>query len=110
MKVSDLRKRLRKDRPMTSITLRVPEDVVEELKRIAPLLGFSGYQPLIRAYVGEGLRHDSERLAPRPDVQRLVRNLRRHGVAEEVIRSAVGKSRQEPAPSSPRRRAGAGRR
>jgi hypothetical protein len=28
----------------------MPEDVVEDLKRIAPKLGFSGYQPLIRAY------------------------------------------------------------
>jgi len=36
----------------------MPEDVVKELKRVAPLLGFSGYQPLIRAYIGQGLRKD----------------------------------------------------
>lgn len=56
----DLKKRLRKDRPMTTVSLRMPEDVVEELERIAPRLGFSGYQPLLRAYVGQGLRRDLE--------------------------------------------------
>ena len=55
-------KRLRRDRPMVSITLRMPEDVLEDLKRIAPVLGHSGYQPLIRAYVGRGLRVDLERV------------------------------------------------
>ncbi len=29
-----------------------PKDVIEDLKGIAPQLGFSGYQPLIRAYIG----------------------------------------------------------
>jgi len=43
MKTGELIERLRKDRPMTIISLRMPEDVVEDLKRIAPLLGFSGY-------------------------------------------------------------------
>jgi len=61
MKIETLRKRLDKDRPMTSVTIRMPEDVIEDLKRIAPKLGFSGYQPLIRAYVGQGLREDLER-------------------------------------------------
>jgi hypothetical protein len=57
-----MRERLRKDRPMTAISLRIPEDVVEELKEVAPSLGFSGYQPLIRAYIGQGLRKDQARL------------------------------------------------
>jgi predicted transcriptional regulator len=67
----------------------VPDDVVEELKRIAPLLGVSGYQSLIQAYIGQGLRQDVERLAQRPEIERFIENLRRHGVAEEVIDSAV---------------------
>lgn len=61
MKVDNLKQRLDRNRPMTTITIRIPEDVVEDLKRIAPMLGFSGYQPLIRAYVGQGLRADLER-------------------------------------------------
>ena len=55
-------KRLRKDRQMTTISLGMPEDVIDDLKRVAPALGFSGYQPLIRAYVGQGLRKDLVRL------------------------------------------------
>ena len=39
---------------MTTISIGVPEDVIEDLKKVAPELGFSGYQPLIRAYVGQG--------------------------------------------------------
>jgi hypothetical protein len=50
MKVEALKKRLDRNRPMTTITIRIPEDVIEDLKRVAPLLGFSGYQPLVRAY------------------------------------------------------------
>lgn len=49
MKIDALKKRLDKSRPMTSVTLRMPEDVVDDLKRIVPLLGFSGCQPLVRA-------------------------------------------------------------
>ena len=45
-----LKKRLAKDRPGTSITLRIPVDAVDSLKAIAPLKGFSGYQTLLKAY------------------------------------------------------------
>jgi hypothetical protein len=88
MKMDDLKKRLRKDRPMITVTLRIPEDVVEDMKRIAPLLGFSGYQPLMRAYVGQGLRADLERLDGSP-LARLVEGLKREGVAEETIAKAL---------------------
>jgi hypothetical protein len=66
MKSNDVKKRLRKDCPMTSITLRMPEDVVDDLKRIASRLGFSGYQALMRAYIGQGLRQDLARLDDAP--------------------------------------------
>ena len=73
---------------MTSITLRIPEDVVDDLKRIAPQLGFSGYQPLIRAYVGQGLRQDLARLDASP-LEEFAESLRRHGVEESVITDAL---------------------
>jgi hypothetical protein len=53
-----IKERLTKNRAMTSITLRIPVDVVESMKTIAPRKGFSGYQALLKAYVSEGLRHD----------------------------------------------------
>jgi hypothetical protein len=80
--------RLRKNRPMTVISLRMPDDVVEELKEIAPALGFSGYQPLIRAYVGQGLRKDAARLE-NSQVLLLTESLRKQGVDDKVISAAI---------------------
>lgn len=88
MKIENLKKRLDRDRPMTSVTIRIPEDVVEDLKRIAPILGFSGYQPLIRAYIGQGLRVDIERLENNT-VTALIASLKRRGISENVINEAL---------------------
>lgn len=84
MKMETLKRRLAKDRPMISVTLRMPEDVVEDLKRIAPLKGFSGYQALMRAYVGAGLRDDMENFE-KTDVAKLLDRLRGAGVPEETL-------------------------
>ncbi|MCB0168469.1 MAG: hypothetical protein KDI79_29845 [Anaerolineae bacterium] len=89
MKNSKLRERLKKDRPMTMISLRIPEDVLEDLKLVAPRLGFSGYQPLIRAYIGQGLREDLARLENDTELMQLIESLRKHGVQEEIIASAM---------------------
>lgn len=83
-----IHKRLRPDRPMTTISIRMPEDVIDDLKQVAPTLGFSGYQPLIRAYIGQGLRRDLARL-DNDKVQVLAESLRRHGVDERLIAQAI---------------------
>ncbi|MDR2219404.1 MAG: BrnA antitoxin family protein [Methylobacillus sp.] len=83
-----LKTRLVKDREMTTITLRIPVDVVDSLKAIAPHKGMSGYQALLKAYVSEGLRHD-EALHTFGSAARLVEALRRHGVPDEVIEAAT---------------------
>lgn len=88
MMIEALKQRLDRDRPMTSVTIRMPEDVVEDLKRVAPLLGFSGYQPLIRAYIGQGLRVDLERFESET-VTAFIASLKRRGVSEEVINEAL---------------------
>ena len=79
---------------MTMVSLRIPEDVIEDLKRIAPLLGFSGYQALMKAYVGQGLRADLERLEGDTTISVLIESLRKQGVDEQVIASAVVEARQ----------------
>jgi hypothetical protein len=89
MKTSELKRRLQKDRPMITISLRMPEDVVDDLKSVAPRLGFSGYQPLLRAYVGQGLRRDLERLGGDVELSRFIDSLARHGVDETVIAEAM---------------------
>lgn len=89
MKNNKLKERLTKDRPMTSVTLRMPEDVIQDLKRVAPHRGFSGYQPLIRAYVGQGLRQDLELLEQTPEVKKLIASLRKHGIKETTLKQAI---------------------
>lgn len=73
---------------MTTVTIRMPEDVIEDLKRIAPILGFSGYQPLARTYIGQGLRTDMERLE-NETLSPLIDSLKRRGVSDDVIQAAL---------------------
>jgi hypothetical protein len=91
MKADALKKRLDRNRPMTTITIRMPEDVIEDLKRIAPLLGFSGYQPLARAYIGQGLRVDLERLEG-DTIPALIASLKRRGVSDDVLQEALSET------------------
>lgn len=89
MKMDKLKQRLQPNRPMIMVSMRMPEDVVDDLKRVAPMLGFSGYQPLMRAYIGQGLRKDLERLDAQPDLSLLFNSLRKHGVSDEILASAM---------------------
>jgi hypothetical protein len=73
---------------MTSISIRLPVDVIDDLKEIAPGLGFSGYQPLIRTYIGQGLRKDLEKLDQQP-AQLLAEALRKRGLSDEAIAEVV---------------------
>ena len=73
---------------MTTISMRIPEDVIDDLKEIAPALGFSGNQPLIRAYIGQGLRKDQARME-NSQVQVLTESLRKHGIADKIISAAI---------------------
>ena len=92
MKPDELRTRLQKNRPMSMVSIRMPEDVITDLKRIAPRLGFSGYQPLMRAYIGQGLRVDLEKLEGETAVNYLIQSLRRQGIEEGVLQTAVAES------------------
>ncbi|MDR2187809.1 MAG: BrnA antitoxin family protein [Azonexus sp.] len=83
-----LKARMTRDRAMTSITLRVPVDVVDSLKAIAPLKGMSGYQALLKAYVSEGLRRDEAAHLFGP-AARLAEALRRRGVPADLIAEAA---------------------
>ena len=98
MKTNEQRmaERLRRDHPMTTISIRIPDDVIEDLKDIAPQLGFSGYQPLIRAYVGQGLRKDLARFN-QPEISSLEESLRSNGVREETIAAVLGEAAQQQA-------------
>ena len=83
-----LKNRLVKGRPMTTITLRIPVDVVESLKAIAPQKGYSGYQTLLKSYISDGLRRD-EALQTAGAITKLTEALRRQGVTQKTIDKAA---------------------
>lgn len=85
MRSERLKKRLTKDRPMTTVTLRIPVDVVESLKEITPLRGLSGYQTLLKSYISEGLRRDEAQFSQQPTTERVIAALKKRGVPEAVI-------------------------
>ena len=60
-----------KDRPSKHISIRIPLDVLEDLKRIAPLKEMGGYQALIKFYIGQGLRKDLEDLWNKEHAEKL---------------------------------------
>jgi hypothetical protein len=94
MKMSErIKRNMQPGKPMTLISLRLPDHVIEDLKEVAPSLGFGGYQALIRAYISNGLRkHLAEREAlgaKHSAVEEFSRRLIAHGVPEETIQEAA---------------------
>ncbi|MBI2150100.1 MAG: hypothetical protein HYU27_05790 [Acidobacteria bacterium] len=71
------------------MNVTIPADVMVDLDRVRTYLGFSNVEALIRAYVGQGLRSDLERLEASPNLTVLVDTLRRHGVDEKVLAVAI---------------------
>lgn len=83
-----LKTRLTKDRPMVSITIRMPVDAVESMKSIAPKKGLSGYQSLLMSYVSDGLRKDEAQFVFSTEA-RLIEALKRRGVPDEILSDAA---------------------
>jgi len=83
-----LKRRLKRDRPSTTITMRTPSDVVESLTAVAPMRGFSAYQTLLKSYISEGLRRDEVQF-DQNTARRLAEALKRRGVADKVLQEAM---------------------
>jgi hypothetical protein len=79
-----LKRRLTRDREMTTITLRIPVDVVDSMKMIAPHKGFTGYQALLKTYISAGLRKDEAEYVFSKHA-RVMEALRKRGVDEKLI-------------------------
>ena len=86
-----LQLRMRKDRPSSPVTLMLPDDVIEDLKEVAPALGCSNHLALMRAYIGHGLRKDLEFLDG-SSVMRLTESLRKQGLTDDAISSVIAES------------------
>ncbi len=76
------------NRPWMTVSLRLPVDLVDDMKEIAPMLGWTRYTTAMRGYIGRGLYEDYDRLLGSP-VAKLTQSLRASGVADEVIADAV---------------------
>ncbi len=85
---------MKTERKKMMVSLRMPQDVVENLKRIAPLKGMSGYQALIKYYVGMGLRRDLETLWLQEVPERIQGILAKHGLTgdaqDELLKELLG--------------------
>jgi hypothetical protein len=59
------------NRPVATIEVRIFEDLIDDLEEMAIALGYSGMQPLVRSYIGQGLReHESLQAAGLLDAER----------------------------------------
>ena len=83
-----IKQRLVKDRRMTSITLRIPVDVVDSLKERVPKTGHSGYQALLKSYICGGAAPGRSQFTFAP-TQRLVQALKKRGVSAKVLDEAL---------------------
>ncbi len=96
MKTSErIKRNMEKDKPMTMISMRLPDHVIEDLKQVAPTLGFGGYQALIRAYISNGLRKHLAERAKDNMVEEFSRRLLARGVPEQAIQEAAAEMRAE---------------
>ena len=100
MKMTErIKRNMQAAQPMTMISLRLPEHVIEDLKEVAPSLGFSGYQSLIRAYISQGLRtHLAENEARRSrdtTLEEFSQRLLAHGVPAAAIHEAAAEMKAQ---------------
>lgn len=93
MKRSYLDVRKNPDRPRTTVSISLPDDVIEDLKSVALRLGVRGYLPLIQSYIGKGLREDFAELHAHPERDQLAESLRKSGMAEDLIVDALYEAR-----------------
>jgi len=90
-KRDDMKKKmlLSEDRPAITISLTMPADVINDLERVSQAKGMTDYQPLIKFYVGHGLRKDLAELGKKNSVQEAQRVLGKYnidpGIIDEVI-------------------------
>jgi hypothetical protein len=68
-----------------------PPEKARSVQKQPIIVGFAGYQPLIRAYIGKGLRTDLARL-DEGSVPRLIASLKRRGVADSLIQQALAET------------------
>ena len=83
-----LKGRMRKDRTAATISIRLPEDLIGDLKEMAALLGYSGYESLVRSYIGQGMR-ENEAMFYKPDIPLLREVLQNRLMSDSEVEDVV---------------------
>jgi hypothetical protein len=77
-------------RPSKMVSIRIPEDALEQLKLIAAQKEL-GYQSLLKLYIGEGLRRDLTEISRDNLIAKTVAVLRKH-IADKKKVAAIERS------------------
>ena len=86
MKMSErIGRNMQPDKPMTLISLRLPDHGIDVLRELAPLFGFGGYQALIRAYISNGLRKHLAELEGQRAKDSTVEEFSRRLIAHDLV-------------------------
>jgi hypothetical protein len=77
-----------KNRPATSISMRIHLDLLAKLKRVADMKGMAGYQSLIKYYIGQGLLRDIDLVSRmEEDDARIEAGLKKIGLSTDQIQA-----------------------
>lgn len=76
-------------RPSRMVSIRIPLDTVEQLKRVASAKDL-GYQSLLKLYIGEGLRDDLENLKKERLLSQTENVLRKHLKDDKRLNAILG--------------------
>ncbi len=80
--------RSRKDRPTTSITIRMPVGAIDTMKANAPIKGLIGDQSLLKSCFSEDLRWDEAQYLDNTEA-RLIEALKPRAVPDDVLGDAA---------------------
>lgn len=80
---------LTKDRPTTTITLKIPVDVMQDLEKAAEEKEMSNAEALIQFYVGKGLRKDLAEIRRKHSVEQAKQILEKHHIEPKIIEEVV---------------------
>lgn len=81
--------RLTKDRPTTTVSLKMPVDVIDDLQRVAQTKDMSSFEALIQFYVGQGLRKDLVELRRKQSAEQAKHILGKYNIDPKIIEEVV---------------------
>lgn len=77
------------NRPATTILMKMPADVINDLERVAQSKGMTTYQALIKFYVGQGLRKDIAEIQKKKSAEQAKRILGKYNIDPKIIDEVV---------------------